>query len=147
MSEDPPEPSESLDQDSETSETLPETALTGQTQRLEQSFEAAVSFSGPLPPPEALRAYSEVSSDYPERIMAMAEKEAAHRQEVEIRVLAASERRVVAGLWTGAAIAVLGLVIAGLLINNGHDVAGVILGSFDLAGLVAVFVLGRRNTH
>ncbi len=50
--------------------------------------------------------------------MAMAEKEAAHRREVEIRVLAASERRVVAGLWTGAAIAVLGLVIAGLLINN-----------------------------
>ncbi len=79
--------------------------------------------------------------------MAMAEKEASHRQEMEVRVQAASEQRTAAGLWAGAAIAVLGLVVSAWLISEGHDAAGAILGSFDLAGLVAVFVLGRRNSR
>jgi len=139
------EPTEQPDRDSDASEPLPPAGSPGQLQPIERSFEAAVSFSGPLPPPATLKAYGEVRSDYPERIMAMAEKEAAHRQEIAVRVQAASERRGATGLWTGAFIAVLGLVIAGLLINDGHEAAGVILGSFDLVGLVAVFVLGRRN--
>jgi uncharacterized membrane protein len=34
-------------------------------------------FSGPLPPPESLKGYSEINADYPERIMRMAEAHSA----------------------------------------------------------------------
>ena len=34
-------------------------------------------FSGPLPPPDTLKGYSEISADYPERLMKMAEAHAA----------------------------------------------------------------------
>ena len=34
-------------------------------------------FSGPLPPPDTLKGYSEISPDYPERLMKMAEAHAA----------------------------------------------------------------------
>ena len=34
-------------------------------------------FSGPLPPPESLKAYGEINPEYPERLMKMAEAHAA----------------------------------------------------------------------
>lgn len=147
MSDHHPGTSDQQDRDSSASDSVPSATPPGHLQRVERSFEASVSFSGPLPPPAALKAYGDISPDYPERIMAMAEKEASHRQEMEVRVQAASEQRTAAGLWAGAAIAVLGLVVSAWLISKGHDAAGAILGSFDLAGLVAVFVLGRRNSR
>lgn len=49
-----------------------------------------------------------------------------------------------AGLLAAWSIALCFLIVSGLLIADGHDVAGTILGSVDLVGLVAVFLAGRR---
>ena len=49
------------------------------------------------------------------------------------------------GLAAGFIVAVLFLVVSAWLIYNDHDIAGIVLGSFDLVALTAVFVLGRRN--
>ena len=49
------------------------------------------------------------------------------------------------GLAAGFVVAVLFRMVAAWLINGGHEVAGVILGSVDLVALTAVLVLGRRS--
>ncbi len=74
MSDHHPGTSEQQDRDSSPSDSAPSATPPGHLQRVERSFEASVSFSGPLPPPAALKAYGDISPDYPERIMAMAEK-------------------------------------------------------------------------
>ncbi len=98
-------------------------------------------FAGPLPSPSDLAAYSQVSPDLVERIVAASEQERAHRHGMDAR----QARRDSWGLAAGFVVAVLFLMVAAWLINGGHEVAGVILGSFDLVALTAVFVLGRRS--
>lgn len=43
----------------------------------------ASEFSGPIPPPNALREYENIQSGFADRIITMAEKQAAHRQNLE----------------------------------------------------------------
>ena len=97
--------------------------------------------SGPLPSPADLKAYGEIGPDFPSRIVAMAESQIDHQQVMDRH----RSWRSSAGLAAGFVVAVLFLGVAAWLINDGHEVAGTVLGSFDLVGLVAVFVLGRSN--
>lgn len=46
-------------------------------------------FSGPLPPPKILAQFNEIQSDFAERIVSMAEKQALHRQAIEGQMLEA----------------------------------------------------------
>lgn len=105
--------------------------------------------SGPLPPAEYFREINAVIPDGAERVLAMAEKQAAHRQSLEWKDLDAaidhdkgeisrSNRGLAAGFIT--ALSFLGAVY---LIHGGHDTAGTIIGSVDIVGLVSVFVIGR----
>ena len=50
-------------------------------------------------------------------------------------------RRASTGLAAGFVVAVLFLIVSAWLIHNDHDIAGAVLGSFDLVALTAVFVL------
>ena len=54
-------------------------------------------------------------------------------------------RRASMGLAAGFFVAVLFLVVSAWLVMDGHEVAGTVIGSFDLVALTAVFVLGRRD--
>ena len=45
--------------------------------------EASLSYNSSLPPPEILAGYSRTQPDAPERILAMAERQKAHRQQME----------------------------------------------------------------
>lgn len=116
----------------------PQEAATDQVavERHESSF-----YSGPLPSPEDLAAYGRISPDLVDRIVSAFEDERSHRHRMDAR----QSRRASLGLAAGFAVAVLFLVVSAWLISNGHDIAGVVLGSFDLVALTAVFVLGRRN--
>jgi uncharacterized membrane protein len=49
-------------------------------------------FSGPLPPPEILEQYQSIDPNFPERIIAMAEQQAAHRQHLEKQAVEAQIR-------------------------------------------------------
>ena len=97
--------------------------------------------AGPLPSPADLVAYSEISPDLVSRIIAAADEERAHRHRMDIE----QSRRASWGLAAGFVVALMFLGVAAWLIINGHEVAGAILGSFDLAALTAVFVLGHRS--
>ena len=97
--------------------------------------------AGPLPSPSDLAAYAEIRPDLVDRILSSSDEERGHRHRMD----EAESRRASVGLGAGFAVAVMCLAVSAWLINNGHDVAGVILGSFDIVALTAVFVLGRRD--
>ena len=100
-----------------------------------------VDFQGPLPPPEVLEGYARLVSSAPERILQMAERQAAHRQEIERR----NSRRPWLGILTGSLIALALLGLAGYALYLGEPLVGGLLGGVDVAGLVAVYIYGTRN--
>ncbi|MFT6590324.1 MAG: putative membrane protein [Rhodoferax sp.] len=62
-------------------------------------------WSGPLPPPGALAQFNDIIPDGAERIMAMVEREQAHRIAHETKELDAATRDFSRGHWMGAVIA------------------------------------------
>ena len=113
---------------------------------------------GPLPTTEYLREINEIIPNGAERILAMAEKHAEHRQRMEQKELdaivehdAAEMTRSNKGLVAGFAVAMSLVGASAYLITAGHDISGTIVGSFDIVGLVSVFVIGRvysqHNSH
>lgn len=61
----------------------------GQEEHAQFVAHRASAFSGPLPPPEILKKYNEAAPGLAERIVAMAEKEADHRRELDRKALEA----------------------------------------------------------
>lgn len=105
----------------------------------------AISFQGPIPPPDLLRQYGEIIPNGADRIVKMAEAQSAHRIELESTVIHGDDRRANWGLVTGFTIGVVIIVLSFFLILYGHDVSGTVLGSIDLVSLVGVFVYGRSK--
>ncbi len=106
------------------------------------SFQA---FSGPMPPPELLQKYNEVVPGAAERILAMAEKQANHRQTLELEVIMADVRRSNWGLVAGFVISVLALGASTASILTGHDVAGASIFGVSIISIVTTFVIGVRT--
>lgn len=104
----------------------------------------AVSFQGPIPPPELLREYNEIITNGADRILRMAEAQSAHRIQLEGIVIKGDDRRANWGLTTGFTIGIILIVLSFILIMYGHEVSGTILGTTDLTALVSLFIYGRR---
>jgi uncharacterized membrane protein len=101
--------------------------------------------SGPLPDPETLAHYSRIIPNGAERIMALVEREAAHRHTQEARFIDCQIKTTHYGQWMGAGLTVL-LAGAGLALGvKGHDyLAGVVFATTIIA-VVTIFVLGRKG--
>lgn len=98
--------------------------------------------SGPLPPPEVLKAYEEVLKGAAKRIFEMAERQAAHRQDLEKKVTESEIRRSYAGIAAGLVVA-LTCVVGGLIaICAGHDTAGAAVATTTVASLTGIFIYG-----
>ncbi len=110
--------------------------------KLIQSIQA---FSGPLPSPETLAKYSEIIPNGAERIMKMAEDQARHRQSLEKTVIGGDSKRAYCGLFVGGTVALCILGASVYCILRGHDVAGTVIGSLDIASIVGVFVYGTNR--
>ena len=104
----------------------------------------SVTFQGPIPPPELLKAYNEIVPDGANRIFVMAEKQSSHRIELESIVINGDNKRANWGLATGFTIGIVMIVLSFILVLYGHDVSGTVLGSIDLTALVGLFVYGRH---
>lgn len=104
--------------------------------------QVSASFSGPIPPPDILIKYNDAIPHGAERILEMAEKQNEHRMALETKVISADIVRANFGVAAGLIVAVLFGVLSFLLIRGGQQVAGLILGTGDLVGLVGVFVYG-----
>lgn len=120
--------------------------------------QTTVQFSGPLPDPQTLQEYEQALPGAAERIMALAERQtahrmqaetydAAHRSRLESQIVDAAIRSETWGRACAFTIALAFLGVSGWLINGGHDWAGGALGGIDIVGLVYVFVVGKKPRH
>ncbi|HEY6329129.1 MAG TPA: DUF2335 domain-containing protein [Blastocatellia bacterium] len=100
----------------------------------------SVTFAGPIPPPELLKKYAETIPNAPERILAMAERQSAHRERMERwKVILAF-----LGVLFALIITLVSLYLGYSLIRADHDIGGTVIGGLGLSGLVGVFVYGTR---
>lgn len=105
----------------------------------------SVQFQGPLPPPQVLAQYDAALPGCAERIVSMAEAQAAHRRTLESKVIegkAVTERRGQVFAFMLALVAILGGV---WLIDQGKDASGMTAIIGALASLAGAFVYGRRK--
>lgn len=103
------------------------------------------SYTGPIPPPGMLVKYNEAFPGAAERILAMAERQSAHREEMETTVVTASVKSQTRGSWFAFIIAMTAIVGGIYLIKLGKDTEGLsaIIGS--LVALAGVFVYGKKK--
>jgi uncharacterized membrane protein len=102
-------------------------------------------YSGPLPHPELLAEYERILPGAADRILSMAERQQGHRHDLESTAMESNVQRSKQGLAAGFVICLAFLVVSAVLIGTGHEVAGTVLGSFDLLGLVSLFVIGQSE--
>jgi uncharacterized membrane protein len=109
--------------------------------------------SGPLPAPQVLEGYERICPGAAERIIAMAEAQGRHRQQMERETLAASvewQNKMFAearrGQFCALAIGMAAIITGGLVVAAGHPVSGSILGGSGVAGLVSAFIYDRKNS-
>ena len=102
-------------------------------------------WSGPVPPPEVLEKYDNVVPGAANRILEMAEKQAAHRIHLEKTVVHEDSKRSYLGLIAGFILSAT-IIIGGIyLIAVGHDWAGVTLVGSNLVGLAGIFIYGNHS--
>lgn len=101
------------------------------------------SYSGPLPPPEILARYEAITPGAADRIIAMAERQSAHRQELESSVIHGNLTAQRVGQRYGLIIGVLGISAAVILGVIGKELASSALGGGTVVSLVALFITGR----
>ena len=102
-------------------------------------------FSGPLPPPAMFGEYDDVLPGAADRILAMAERQAAHRQEWEISALRSEQKDSTRGQWLGFLISLGALIAATYLTVDDHVVAPILLVGVGLSGLAASFINAVRR--
>lgn len=98
-------------------------------------------FSGPLPPPEVLRQYSELLPDAVERIFKMAEQQAEHRQVME----RASIRIELRGQAFGFVLALTSIVGGLILIAFDKPLIGAAASIGAVATLTGLFVWAKAT--
>jgi uncharacterized membrane protein len=116
-------------------------------------------YSGPLPSPEMLKGYAEACEGGAERIMAAFEREAAHRQRMEldshslerevvqanIKFVANEQSLASRGQVIAAALALF-FGISGLVLGlKGHDVLAGTLVTSTIGAILTAFVIGHQS--
>ncbi len=120
-------------------------AAVAQQRRQMTRQEFTASFSGPLPPPEMLKRYTDAFPNGAERIVALVEKQSEHRISIEAKVIDADIRRANWGLVAAFIVAIAGLGVTAFLAAIGQPIVSGIVGVADFGGLVGVFVYGTSS--
>ena len=105
----------------------------------------SVSFSGPLPPPGLLAQYNDVIPNVAERLMVMAEKQSAHRESLEAKVVAGNVASQARGSHYAFIICLVTIIGGFVLIGMGKNIYGISAVIGSLATLAAVFVVAKRD--
>jgi len=118
------------------------TRLIAATLQVSQTF---MLHQGPLPDPATLEGYNRIITDGANRIMKMAEDQAAHRMELEKRVINSQQIQSERGQWLGLAIAIVGLGVALVLGLYGQQVVASVVGGGTVVSLAVAFITGRHT--
>jgi uncharacterized membrane protein len=102
-------------------------------------------FKGPIPPPAMLKQYNTIDPTFSNRILKMAEKEQSFRHKIENKIVDKqfTERRI--GQLFGLIIGIVAIAGGSITAILGNPWAGGLIGGGGVAGLVAVFVYGKRS--
>lgn len=111
---------------------------------------AAVSLSatfsaGPLPPPDVLKEYNEAVPDAAERILRMAEQQAAHRQKLEAKVVDSDIWKSYAGVVGAFVIVIAALVTAGLVAPHAGWPGAAAIAGPTITAVVVAFIYGTNS--
>jgi uncharacterized membrane protein len=101
--------------------------------------------TGPIPSPSALAEYKAIDPGLVDRIVGMAEREQASRLQVTAAIVDGNKRRTTIGQVSALIVALSGFALVGYGFACGHPGAAAVVGSVELAAIVAAF-LGRRGT-
>ena len=116
-----------------------------QQQQIQQTRAQLEVHGGPLPAPNVLGQYDQIVPGAAERIVAMAESQANHRQKLELIAVKSGSRDSLLGLIFGLIIGLSAIIGSVLTIMSGKEQGGAALGITGLASLVGVFVYGSRQ--
>lgn len=112
----------------------------------------SVSWSGPLPSPDALQKYGDFLPGSPERILAMAERETSHRHAMELESAKNSSfdtqqyhAAIVRGQWMALFLVVVALMAACYCAYIGQSAIGTVIAGTTLVSVVASMI-GKRRT-
>jgi uncharacterized membrane protein len=105
----------------------------------------ATMWGGPLPPPEQLEQYDKAFPGAAERIIAMAEKQAQHRQSLEASVIPDQQRQSSNGQKFAFVIALAGITGATLTGIFGSTWAAVAIAAGAMGVLTVSFVFGKNS--
>lgn len=104
---------------------------------------AEMTYSGPLPLPQHLERYEDVCPGAADRIIAMAEGQSKHRQEIEKEVIRTNGRNSTLGVCIGGIVAVLAIICGTYIIESGNEISGYVTMFVPLSALIGVFVYGK----
>jgi uncharacterized membrane protein len=100
-----------------------------------------IRLEGPIPLPDDMREYDHMLPGLASRIVEWAEREADHRRAMERSLLRLSW----AGLWCALLVTLVTITGGMLLALRGRSTAGLVGVVGAVAGLVIVFIAGRRR--
>lgn len=101
--------------------------------------------SGPLPPFELIEGYENIYPGSAKLIFDAFDRQTTHRMKMEDTVITSQQKQSGRGQHYALIIALAFLAVAAWCILAGHDVAGSILGSFDVVAIVTVFITGKAK--
>ena len=99
---------------------------------------------GPLPPPEVLRRYAELSPSLFDAIVTSFKEQGVNRRSNERWVFKGGVIRSVLGVVFAFIIGMTAILGGVYLVLQGHDVAGTLFGGLGLANLINAFLLGTK---
>ncbi|HLG16488.1 MAG TPA: DUF2335 domain-containing protein [Blastocatellia bacterium] len=105
--------------------------------------EVIVKYEAPLPPPGMMEHYERILPGSADRIVTMAEKQSAHRQDIESRVITSNIGNERLGQIFAFILGLIGLIGSIVLASLGRISIGLIMFLAILVSLVAVFIVGR----
>lgn len=103
------------------------------------------STDSPILPAENLKVLFDLSPSLVEFVVEQTKLEATHRRKEESKVNWFVFLERVSGIVAGTFVAISGLGIAAYLVVNGHDWAGVTLGTVELALIVSILVARKLD--
>ena len=104
-----------------------------------------IEYAGPIPPPQILEGYNNIVQGAAERIIKMAEDQAAHRRKLEQNVINSDNRNSLVGIVCAFIITIGVLFIAYVAITLHATTAGVIIGALGISSLVGTFIFGTNS--
>jgi len=126
---------------------IPRVKPTRQGELIAQYEQYATIRSGPLPDPQYLEHYERIEPGTANRILTMAETQAAHRQKIEKIVITSNARDSLLGIVCAFGLGLATIVCGTIVIILGHGMYGTILGGAGLTGLVGAFIYGTRSSR